>query len=166
MIFSSSGVRPDPEKIKALENLPPPKNRSELKSFICMMQSNSDFIPNFSKSISTFRELLNSDKHYKWIETHQNVFNNVLDKFKKETLLSDFDISKPTFIYTDVHQSGLSAILAQGPNKDNARSVAFASKCTSKVEKNYVQLDLEAMTADFALRRFRLYLVEEPNDPL
>ena len=44
MIFSSSGVIPDPEKVKDLENLPPPKKRSELKSFICMMQSNSDFI--------------------------------------------------------------------------------------------------------------------------
>ena len=32
MIFSSSGVRPDPQKVKDLENLfPPPKNWSELK---------------------------------------------------------------------------------------------------------------------------------------
>ena len=50
MIFFSSGVRPDSEKVKALENLPLPKNRSEFKSFICIMQSNSDFIPNFSKN--------------------------------------------------------------------------------------------------------------------
>ena len=27
MIFSSIGVRPDPQKVKALENLRPPKNR-------------------------------------------------------------------------------------------------------------------------------------------
>ena len=120
MIFSPSGVRPNLEKIKALENLPPPKNRSELKSFICMMQSNIDFIPNFPNSISTLGELLNSDKYYKCAETHQNVFNNVLDEFKKETLLSYFDISKPTFIFTDAHQSGLSAILAHGSDKDNA----------------------------------------------
>ena len=53
MIFSSRGVKPDPRKIKALEKLPPPKNRSELRSFICMIQSNIDFIPNFSKNIST-----------------------------------------------------------------------------------------------------------------
>ena len=38
-----------------------------------------------------------------------------------------FDISKPTFIFTDANQSGLSAILAQGSNKDNAEAVAFAS---------------------------------------
>ena len=134
MIFSSNGVRPDPEKVKALENLPPPKNRSELKSFICMMQSNSDFIPNFSKNISALRELLNSDKHYKWTETHQKVFNDVLDKFKKDTLLSYFYISKPTFIFTDAHQSGLSAILAQGSDNDNAKPVSLASRCTSKAE--------------------------------
>ena len=61
MIFSSSSVRQDLEKVKALENFPPSKIRSELKSFIYMMQSNSGFILNFSKGISTLRELLNSD---------------------------------------------------------------------------------------------------------
>ena len=68
-----------------------------------MIQSNSDFIPNFSKSRSILRELLNSDKYYKWAEVHQKVFNNILDKLKKETLLSYFDISKPTFIFIDAH---------------------------------------------------------------
>ena len=121
------------------------------------MQSNSDFIPNFSKSISTLRELLHSDKHYKWIETHQKVFNNILDKFKKETLLSYFDISKPTFIFTDAHQ---------GSDKENAKSVAFASRCTSKAEKNYAQIDLEAKAVDFGLMRFHLYLVGAPNDTI
>ena len=129
-----------------------------------MMQSNSGFIPNFSKGISTLRELLNSDKHYKWTQTHQKVFNNVLDKFKKETLLSYFNISKPTFIFTDAHQSGLSTMVTQSSYKDNANPVASASRCTSKGEKSYAQLDFEAMAVDFALRRFCLYLVGAPND--
>ena len=131
-----------------------------------MMQSNSDFIPNISKNISALRELLNSDKHYKCTETHQKVFNNVLDKFKKKTLLSYFDISKPRFIFTDAHQSALSAILAQGSDKDNAKPVAFASRCTSKAEQNYAPLDLEAIAVDFTLSRFRLYLVGAPNDTI
>ena len=54
MIFSSSTVRPDPEKVKALENLPSSKNRSELKSFVCMMQSNSGFIPISQKAYQHF----------------------------------------------------------------------------------------------------------------
>ena len=49
MLFTSEEVKPDPEKLKALEHISPPKDKNELKSFICMMQSNSGFIPNFAK---------------------------------------------------------------------------------------------------------------------
>ena len=37
MLFTSEGVKPDPEKVKALENNKPPKDKDELKTFICMM---------------------------------------------------------------------------------------------------------------------------------
>ena len=39
-------------------------------------------------------------------------------------------------------------------------------KMASKGEKNYTQLDLEAMAVDFALMIFRLYLVGAPNDTI
>ena len=79
-------------------------------------------------------------------------------------MLSYFNISKPTFIFTDAHQSGLSTMVTQSSYKDNANPVAPASRCTSKGEKSYAQLDFEAMAVDFALRRFCLYLVGAPND--
>ena len=44
MIISASGIRPDPEKVEALNHLTTPRNKEELISFICMMQSNADFI--------------------------------------------------------------------------------------------------------------------------
>ena len=44
MLFSSRGVKPKPQKLKVLEDLQPPKNSEELKSFIWLMQSNCDFI--------------------------------------------------------------------------------------------------------------------------
>ena len=49
MLFTSEGVKPDPEKVKVLEHISPAKYKDELKAFICMMQSNSDFITNFAK---------------------------------------------------------------------------------------------------------------------
>ena len=48
MLFTSEGVKPDPEKVKVLEHISPAKYKDELKAFICMMQSNSDFITNFA----------------------------------------------------------------------------------------------------------------------
>ena len=163
MLFTSEEVKPDPEKFKALENISPPKNKDELKSFICMMQSNSDFIPNFSKKVASLRTLLN-EKNFCWTRLHQKTFDYILNDFKENILLSYFDMALPTYIFTDAHVTGLGAILYQGKTLENLKPVAIASRCTNKAEKNYAQIDLEAMAIDFALRRFRSYLVGSPNE--
>ena len=74
-------------------------------------------------------------------------------------------MSKPIYVFSDAHISGLGAMLAQGDNISTAKPVAFASRTTSPAERNYPQLDLEAMGVDFGLRRFRKYVVGAP-DPI
>ena len=54
MLFSFEEIKPNPEKIKALEDLQPYKNKEEFKLFICMMQSNSNSILYFLKSVAPF----------------------------------------------------------------------------------------------------------------
>ena len=55
--IGSDGVRPDPAKVEALNHITPPQSKEELTNFLCMMQSNSDFIPNFAKLAAPLREL-------------------------------------------------------------------------------------------------------------
>ena len=45
---------------------------------------------------------------------------------------------------------------------DVARPVALVSRTTSDAENNYPQIDSEATSVDFGLRRFREYLVGAP----
>ena len=45
VVVSEHGIRPDPEKVKALKYVTRPQNRQELISFLCMIQSNKEFIP-------------------------------------------------------------------------------------------------------------------------
>ena len=52
---------------------------------------------------------------------HQNVFHKLLQEFRKETLLTYFDINKQTFIFTDAHKTSPSATLAQGENINNTK---------------------------------------------
>ena len=163
LLIGAEGVRPDPAKVKALQHITPPTSREELVSFLCMMQSNSDFVPNFSQMSSKLREMTKSNANFKWTTEHQIEFVNLIQAFRKDTLLRYFDLGKRTFLFTDAHISGLGAILAQGETVDTARPVAFASRTTSPAEKRYPQIDLEATAVDFALRRFRNYLVGAPD---
>ena len=98
MLSSSEKVKPEPEKNRDLEDIEPPKNKKELKWFIYIMQSNTDSVPYFSKSVAPLRILLNGKERFKWTTFHQNVVHNFLQEF---TLLTYFDIIKQTFTFTD-----------------------------------------------------------------
>ena len=137
MIISADGVRPDPVKVEALEKLSPPESKEDLKSFICMMQSNSEFITSLAKCIAPLRKLLKLNCHYKWTKVHQEAFTDVLSAFKKESLLRYFDLSKNTFIFVDAHVTGLGAILAQGESIETAKTIEFASRSMSKAERRF-----------------------------
>ena len=80
---------------------------------------------------------------------HQACFQELVKAFQKDVLLR----------YFDAHITGLGAILAQCNSVKHAKHVAFASRVTSEAEARHPQLDLEAMSLDFGLRRFRNYLV-------
>ena len=137
MLFSPEGIKPDPEKVTALADLQPPKNKEELKWFICMMQSNSDFISYFLKSVAPLKILLNKEARFKRTMFHQNVFHKLLKEFRKKTLLTYFDINKQTFIFMDAHKTGLTSILALGEKISNTKPVPIISRSTSKAEQNH-----------------------------
>ena len=162
MIYDADGVRPDPEKVEALKYITAPKSKEDLISFLCMMQSNSDFIENFSKKSASLRELTKTNKRFKWMTEHQECFENIIKEFKKDALLRYFNLEEPIFIFTDAHVTGVGAMLAQGKDMKSAKPIAFASRTTSSGEARYPQLDLEALAVDFGLRRFRHYLVGAP----
>ena len=72
-------------------------------------------------------------------------------------------MTKQTFIFVDAYITGFSAMLAQRNDITSTKPVALASRTTSQAESRYLQLDLEAMSIDFGLRRFRDFAVGSPN---
>ena len=78
MMVNSEGIQPDPEKVEALDGLERPKNKSELTSFLCMMQSVSEFIPAFSRKVAPLRELSKQKERFKWEDKHQKWFQQIL----------------------------------------------------------------------------------------
>jgi hypothetical protein len=161
--IGSDGVRPDPAKVEALDHMTPPQSKEELTSFLCMMQSNSDFIPNFTQLAAKLRELTKKNVRFVWNTEYQTAYEVLIARFKQNTLLQYFEMSTQTFLFTDAHQTGLGAMLAQGDSIENARPVAIASRTTNAAEQRYPQIDLEALAIDFALRRFRQYIVGSPT---
>ena len=163
MIIGEYGVRPDPEKINDLRYITPPENKQELVSFLCMLQSNSEFIPQFAKKSAILRELTRASVHFQWKPEHQQCFDDLIADFKEDVSLRFFDTGKRSFVITDAHKSGLGAILVQGDDLTSAKAVAVASRRTTTAEQHYPQIDLEGTAVDYGLSRFRNYLVGAPD---
>ena len=161
--IGSDGVRSDPAKVEALNHITPPQSKEELTSFLRKMQSNSDFIPNFAKLAAPLRELTKKKSPIRVEQSHQTAYEVLIARFKQRTLLQYFEIDAQTFLFTDAHNTGPGAMLAQGNSIENAKPVAIASRTTNTSEQIYPQIDLEALAIDFALRGFRHYIVGSPT---
>ena len=163
LIITNEGIKPDPDKVKSLQHATRPRNKEEVRSFLCMVQSNKDFIPKIAQLTINLRNLTKKHTKFTWTKQCQDEFNKLCSSFKEETLLKHYDPSSPTYIFVDAHRTGLSAILTQGETMETAKPVAFASRATTQIESRYPQLDLEALAIDFGMRRFRLHLVGAPE---
>jgi hypothetical protein len=155
--------KPDPAKCTAFQEMDPPQRKEDVPSFISMLTSHSRFIPMFSSLTANIRSLQKRDVKFEWTDMHQKEFDTIKKHFKETTTLSYFDTDLPTWIFVDASYAGLGAILAQGEDIENTNVIAFASRATTPIERRYPQIDLEAMSVDFGLRRFREYCVGAEN---
>ena len=104
MIISKDGVQPDPAKVEALELVGKPRSKEEVMSFLCMIQSNAEFIPNLAQSTVNLRELTKKNVRFRWSKECNQEINELKEAFIKDTLLRHFDTTKNTlraFIFAD-----------------------------------------------------------------
>ena len=66
LIISDKGITPDPSKVTALQQATPPTDKSEVLSFLCMIQSNKDFIPNLASKTVNLRQLTKKHQRFRW----------------------------------------------------------------------------------------------------
>ena len=63
-IVTSIGIAPDPQKIEAVQSIVPPKNTTQLRSFLGLVGYYRQFIQNFSAIAKPLNQLLCKDIPY------------------------------------------------------------------------------------------------------
>ena len=64
--IDSEGIHPTTDKLRAISEAPPPKNVSELRSCLGLINYYAKFIPNAATILSPFNNLLRKDAPWKW----------------------------------------------------------------------------------------------------
>ena len=67
-ILTANGLKPDPCKVRAVEEVPSPEDKPASLSFLVMANYISKFIPNLAVLSQPHRQLLHKDVEWRWLE--------------------------------------------------------------------------------------------------
>ena len=111
--LSSSGYKIDPSITEAITNYPTPTSRSDLRSFIGLVNQLSTSTNTLATLLNPLRPLLSTKNKFLWSSYHQDAFSHIKTSLTTTPMLSFFDINKPTRLSTDASRQGLGFILQQ-----------------------------------------------------
>lgn len=159
-VVDSNGLHADPEKVAAIVNYPPPKNRKEVRRFLGTASWYRRFIPNFSTLAAPLNKLTSQAKSappFKWSTQADEAFKALKKCLVSTPVLSCPDYSQPFEVHTDASDVGIGAVLTQTLDGVE-RVVAYMSKSLSKQEQNYSATEREALAVLTAVEHWRCYL--------
>lgn len=156
-IISSEGVKPNPDKVRAVREFPVPKSCKDIKSFLGLAGYYRRFIANFSRITKPLTGLLKKDVPFIWGESQQRAFDTCKNILTTSPILQYPDFSKEFVLTTDASIHAIGAILSQGEvGKD--LPIAYASRTLNKAESNYSTIERELLAIVWAVKHFRPYL--------
>lgn len=165
--LTSKGVKPDPEKIRAVCNMVKPTCLKDLQTFMGFIQYLSKFMPHLSTVSAPLRTLLEKNTAWHWDEEKETSFLKLKDMATNAPILQYYDPSKPLTLSVDASSKGLGAVLIQ-----NQRPVAYASRALTPTQQRYSQIEKETLAIVYGCNKFHEYvygrevLIETDHKPL
>ena len=156
--INQEGIKPVEEKVRAVTDAPSPKNASELKSYLGMINYYQKYLPNLATTLAPLHELLRKGTHWRWGTKQQEAFDKSKELLKSAELLVHYDSSKELLLACDASPYGVGEVLSHKFEDGSERPIAYASRTLTTAERNYGQLDKEGLAIVFEVKKFHQYL--------
>ena len=112
-IVSKKGIEVNPDKIQAIQNLPPPHIQREVWGFFSRLNYISRFISQISTKCDPIFKLLKKHNSWEWTEECQIAFDKVKDYLSTPPILVPSIPRKPFILYLTVHEKSMGCVLGQ-----------------------------------------------------
>ena len=157
-LITAEGVHTTSKKVEAVVEVPAPQNVSELRSFLGLLNYYGKFIPNLASILHPLHSLLRSGQPWNWSHCCQRAFETAKKSLVEAPLLAHYDQDLPIALAGDASTYGVGAVISHKMPDGTERPLAFASRTLSASERNYSQVEKEALSLIFGIKRFHQYL--------
>lgn len=157
--IDTSGVRPLPDRIRAINDFPTPIDTSTLREYLGLITYYHRFIQNGASILYPLYELLKGNqKTFNWDEKCTAAFQQSKQVLTEICMLAHPDFDAPTSITVDASGVAVGAVLEQYLN-GIWTPISFFSWKLRDPETRYSTFDRELLAVYLAIRHFR-HLVE------
>ena len=120
----------NPDLVAAIANFPEPKDITNLRSLIGLVNRFNDQNPDLKHAMATWQLLLKKSNKFIWAEVHERALDKVKEIITNPVgpILRHFDSTLPIRLLTDASRSSFSFCLVQEDTEKKAplwRALAF-----------------------------------------
>ena len=156
--IDKNGIRPLPQKMDALMQAKSPTNVTELKSYLRLLNCYGKFLPNLATTLHPLHDLLQKDRSWTWTEAYDRAFVKSTEQLQDSPLLVHYDLKKSLRLVCDASPYGVGAVISHVMENGEEKPIAFAPRTLTASECNYSQIEREALSIVFGVKRFHSYL--------
>ncbi|XP_058456616.1 uncharacterized protein K02A2.6-like [Malaya genurostris] len=157
-LIDRDGIHKVRSKIDAMQNMPVPENKDQVRSFVGLVNYYGRFFPHLSTTIYPLNRLLRNNVTFKWTKESNDAFLKVKEEMQSERFLVHYSTELPLILATDASPYGVGAVLSHIMPDGTERPIMYASKTLNDTQRRYKQIDREAFAIIFGVRKFYQYL--------
>lgn len=161
-LLTTDGIKPQREKIKAIQEMKPPKNPKGVREFLGMVGYYRKFISRFADAARPMTKLTRKDCKFEWTADCQKGFEYLTSCLIHEPILKYPDPNKRYVIFTDASDQAASAVLTQEyPDADGSMKempIAYLSAQFSDTQFKWSTIVKEGYAIYYAIKKWRHYL--------
>ena len=156
--INQHGISALPGKVEAITNAPKPTNVKELRSFLGLLNYYGKFIRNLSSILHPLNQLLKDNQRWEWTKECSQAFKQAKDQLTSADVLTHYNPNLPITLAADASAYGIGAVISHVLPDGSEKPISFASRTLASSEKNYAQLEKEALSLVYGVKRFHQYL--------
>ena len=155
--MSQKGIEVDPNKVKAIREMPLPKNEKEVQSFIGRLQYISRFIAKLTTICEPIFKLLRKNQQVIWDDRCQAAFETIKNYLINSPVLQPPRLGKVLILYLAIEKEAIGAMLAQESRGKAEHAVYYLSKKLLPYEANYSLVEKTCLAVIWATKKLRYY---------
>src|SRR3954462_13346202 len=159
-IVSKRGIEVDPNKVKAIQEMPSPRTEKQVRGFLGRLNYISRFIYLMTATCAPIFKLLRKNQSCVWTDDCQKAFDSIKEYLLEPPILSPPVEGRPLIMYLTVLEDSMGCVLGQqDETKRKEHAIYYLSKKFTDCESRYSMLEKTCCVLAWAARRLRQYML-------